>query len=190
MTGFSTGTMNYKKEKSQMAGIFKLKSLSALSMAFLFAPLNLILCGCIAAHETARATPTPEPVYSVGALRARLAHAAPAALLGRVLHVRALAEPCPAWGSPHDPLHCTAIQPVLVDPDGADLADPLPLVVGSGSPLLAALRHLPLAGGLLPAAPAPPWEVLRTYRVRLQSATGSSCDAPLCIEAVLLDAAP
>ena len=55
-----------------------------------------------------------------------------------------------------------------VSPEGIELADPLSLVVGSGSPLLAALHRLPLIGGLLLAAPAPPWEVLRTYRVREQ----------------------
>jgi hypothetical protein len=128
-------------------------------------------------------------VYTVAQVQAHLVGDAPA-WVGRAVRVHALAEPCPAWGSPHAPLHCREPEPVLVDPAGADLADPLPLVVGPGSPLLAALRRLPLAGGWVPTLPAPPWEVLRTYRVRLQAATGSSCDATACFAALLLDVAP
>jgi hypothetical protein len=128
-------------------------------------------------------------VYTVAQVQAHLVDDA-TTWVGRTVRVRALAEPCPAWGSPHSPLHCRRLAPVLVDPAGTDLADPLPLVVRPGSPLLAALRRLPLAGGLLAAAPAPPWEVLRTYRVRLQAAPGSSCGAVSCFAALLLAVAP
>jgi hypothetical protein len=106
------------------------------------------------------------------------------------VRVRAQAEPCLAWGSPLSPLRCPRLEPILVDPDGTDLADPLPLVVGSGSPLLAAVRALPLAGGLVPATPSPPWEALRTYRVRIRTLPPGRCDAAPCVEAVLLDVAP
>src|SRR5690348_13387801 len=44
-------------------------------------------------------------VYSVAALRARLARDA-AAWAGTIVRIRAIAEPCTAWGSPHSPLHC------------------------------------------------------------------------------------
>jgi hypothetical protein len=128
-------------------------------------------------------------VYTVAQLQGRLAHH-PGAWVGWAVRVRALAEPCPAWGSPHGPLHCREPEPVLVDPAGTDLADPLPLVVGPGSPLLAALRRLPLAGGWVPALPSPAWDVLNTYRVRLQAAPGSNCDAATCFAALLLDVTP
>jgi hypothetical protein len=128
-------------------------------------------------------------VYTVAQVRDHLARDR-AAWVGRTVRIRALAEPCPARGNPYGPMGCPRPQPDLADPEGADLADPLPLVVGSGSPLLAALRRLPLVGGWVPPLPAPPWEVLHTYQVRLQAAPGGSCGVALCFEAVLLDAAP
>jgi hypothetical protein len=154
----------------------------ALSLA---APL---LCACMVIGGKSQAAPGPGPVYGVETLRAYLAqHPAPAG--GWRVRVRAQAEPCPAWGSPHSPLRCTKTAPVLVDPDGSDLADPLPLVVGSGSPLLAAVRTLPLAGGLVPATPVPPWEALHTYSVLIRTAPSGRCAGTPCVEAVLLDAA-
>jgi hypothetical protein len=152
----------------------------------LVAPL---LYACIALGGRPRPAPRLAPVYSVGTLRAYLAHH-PTPPGGLLVGVRAQAEPCQAWDSLHSPLRCPRLEPVLVDPDGTDLADPLPLVIGSGSPLLAALRRLPLVSRLMPAPPQMQWDALTTYQVRLQPIAGEPCGAAICYQAVLLDAAP
>jgi hypothetical protein len=106
------------------------------------------------------------------------------------VRVVALAEPCAAWGSPHNPLGCPRPAPVLVDPAGTDLADPLPLTVGPSNPLLAFVRRVPVLGGLAPAPQAVHWEVVATYRVRLGAMPHRLCGTTPCYEARLLDAAP
>jgi hypothetical protein len=82
-------------------------------------------------------------------------------------------------------LHCTTLRPDLVDPEGTDLADPLPLVLHTDHPLLGFLRQLPLINRLVPAAPLPRWDMLQTYRVRLQAIATSHCDGESCVAAVL-----
>jgi hypothetical protein len=75
----------------------------------------------------------------------------------------------------------------IVDPaDGAFL----PLTRAAATPLLSFLRRLPLARGLVPAAPALHWGTRVTYRVRLRAAPAGSCASVPCYEAVLPDAAP
>jgi hypothetical protein len=63
-------------------------------------------------------------------------------------------------------------------------------VLGAGDPLLAIFRRLPLAGRFVPSPPAPPWEALRTYRVRLHAEDKGRCDTTTCFEAVLLGMEP
>lgn len=124
-------------------------------------------------------------VYSVEEVTAQLERN-PAAWVGRDVHIRAVAEPCPAWGSPHSPLHCKSSRPILADPDGADLSEPLPLVVNPESPLLAFVRTLPLPAWLAPPPATPTWERVRTYRVRLRPTAVQGCGAARCFEALLL----
>ena len=78
----------------------------------------------------------------------------------------------------------------LADPEGPNLARPLPLAVGSRSPLLTLLRRLPFGSRLVPSAAALPWEVVRTYRIKLQPAAGTLCGTPDCFEAQVLDVLP
>ena len=129
------------------------------------------------------------PVYSVAALNTRLARD-PEAWAGKIVRIRAIAEPCPAWGSPHSPLHCTTIRPDLVDLNGPDLSEPLLLVVSPEDRLLTLIHQVPILSRIVPPVPAPRWEDLRTYRVRLRAAPAGSCSSPPCYEAVLVDATP
>jgi hypothetical protein len=66
----------------------------------------------------------------------------------------------------------------------------LPVAGWEPDPLLAALRRLPLAGGLVPGPQVAREGVLATYRVRLVAAPAAACEASPCYEAFLLDAAP
>jgi hypothetical protein len=124
-------------------------------------------------------------VYSVATLQATVARN-PRQWVGRVVQVRALAEPCLAWGSLHSPLRCTALHPDLVDPEGAGLVDPLPLVLNTDDhSLLGFLRQLGLINRLVPAAAVPAWDTLQTYSVRLQPIASSHCGIESCVVAVL-----
>jgi hypothetical protein len=123
--------------------------------------------------------------YTVAALDAQLARGS-LAWAGHVVQVRAIAEPCSVWGSPHDALHCRAIRPALADPDESDLADPLPLATGPQSPLLDLARGLPFIGQFIPHAPDLPWGALRIYQVRLHVAVRDQCGLPACAEAEVL----
>jgi hypothetical protein len=146
----------------------------------------LLMAGlCLQVRGTATSA---GPVYSLAQIQARLAEQ-PGRWLGRTLRLRALAQPCPTWGSPHDPLHCATRQPVLVDPDGAALDPPLPLAAGPGDPLLDVLRGLPLVGRLLPAQRLA-WERPAAYRVRLGLRASRTCGAATCYQALLQDAMP
>lgn len=153
-------------------------------VASVVAAIVLVAGLCLQARGTASGA---GPVYSLAQIQARLAEQ-PWRWLGRTLRLRALAQPCPTWGSPHDPLHCATWQPVLVDPDGAALDPPLPLATGPGDPLLDRLRELPLVGQLLPAQRLV-WEQPEAYRVRLVMRASRTCSAAPCYEALLLDAA-
>jgi hypothetical protein len=82
---------------------------------------------------------------------------------------------------------CRDRAPSLLDRDGAGM---LPVAGWEPDPLLAALRRLPLVGGLVPGPRAVRRGVLATYRVRLQPAPAPVCDATPCYEVFLQDAAP
>jgi hypothetical protein len=82
---------------------------------------------------------------------------------------------------------CRDRAPALLGRDGAGM---LPVAGWEPDPLLAALRRLPLAGGLVPGPQVARVGVLATYRVRLKTAPAPVCDATPCYEALLLDAAP
>jgi hypothetical protein len=129
------------------------------------------------------------PVYSVAQVQAGLVEH-PQDWIGRTVQVRAIAEPCLAWGSPHDALHCHTLQPQLVDSREPDLVNPLPLALETQSPVLRALRHLPVLKRLLLPPPAPPWEMVRTYGIRLQHGTGEGCKIDTSFKAVLLAVRP
>lgn len=176
------------------AGAMALGGRATASVAVLYAVLValgmglLYACGALSLSMPAR-NPDRDRVYSVVALDAQLARD-PLRWADRSVRVRALIEPCPAWGSLHHALVCATLRPDLVDPAGSDLADPLPLATGARSPLVATLGRLPLISRLVPSVPTPRWEVLRTYRVRLHIAAGDRCGTPTCFEAHLLDVTP
>jgi hypothetical protein len=127
-------------------------------------------------------------VYSLAQIDAHLAQQ-PERWMGRTLRLWALAQPCPNWGSPLNPIHCSALQTVLVDPDDSALDPPLPLAAGSGDQLLGLLRTMPMLGRWLPVQRLA-WEHPATYHVRLHATQAGSCRPPPCYEAELLDAAP
>jgi hypothetical protein len=72
----------------------------------------------------------------------------------------------------------------------APATEPLPVKRENPSPLLAALRRLPLASWLLPGQQQIRWGTLTTYRVLLRATTALVCRTSPCYEALLLDAAP
>jgi hypothetical protein len=106
------------------------------------------------------------------------------------VRVRAIAEPCLAWGSPHDALHCHMVEPHLLDAAEPDLVTPLPLTTVAPGTLLTALRRLPLINRLLLPGPELVWEMVRIYRVRLQRTVGGRCSSADCFAAALLAIAP
>jgi hypothetical protein len=123
-------------------------------------------------HEQAGA------VYSVQEVQLGLAHD-PAAWLGRTLRVRGMVYSASC--------SCRDRAPSLFDRDGASM---LHVAGWEPDPLLAALRRLPLVGGLVPGPQVARGGVLATYRVRLLAAPAATCDAVPCYQAMLLDAAP
>jgi hypothetical protein len=131
----------------------------------------------------------PGPVYTVALVQSHLERD-PEAWLGRTLLVRGRIAGCPGVLTP-------AIQQVcqrwdryhLTDAD-APATEPLALVTGDPSRLVAALRGLSLPGVLLPAAQVLHWGVDATYRAQLRAAPADSCLLPPCYEALLPDAAP
>src|SRR5262249_2553509 len=84
---------------------------------------------------------------------------------------------------------CPPVQAALEDLAPTASA-PLPLAWEGPDPLLAAVRRVPLLGGLLPAPQALDWGVVATYRVRLRAIPESICGSGVCFEAVLLGAGP
>jgi hypothetical protein len=144
--------------------------------------LLLRLAGVVGGHQ-----PDPGPVYTVAALRQRLA-AQPAAWVGRTVLVRAIAEPCPWWGAAEHLRRCAARPLVLVAAATEQVAAPLPLVRPAPPPLLTRVRSLPLLGALLPQPPELPLFTLARFRVRLLAPpAGAGTD---CYAALLLDAVP
>lgn len=149
--------------------------------------------------------------YSVAALQAALAHD-PAAVVGRAIRVRGtvplplIFESCgaaPRGGCAGDRpayLLYPADQPAGIRGKRSTLefdyeaptGSTMPLIAGPGDSLLAALRRLPLLGGL-----APPRQRLRfgapaTYSVQVQPAPAHSllCLRSPCWLLVLIDPAP
>ena len=125
------------------------------------------------------------PVYTVSALRARLADH-PHTWLGHTVLVRgvALAPPCPPTAS------CAFAWPALVDADAAGPGSYLPLSMGPANPLLAQLRRLPLVGRLVPGPQLLEWGRPAIYRVQIQDVAGTSPNGTRHDAAVLLDPAP
>jgi hypothetical protein len=78
---------------------------------------------------------------------------------------------------------------LLLDVTAPHADSALPLRIAPPSPLLAALRRLPLARWLVGSPQQIRWGALTTYRVLLQAAPNSMCAAARCYEAQLLDAA-
>jgi hypothetical protein len=157
------------------------RRMTLLCVALFLAALGLYAYAGVGAAPAAKG----DRVYSVATLQATVARD-PQQWAGRVVQVRALAEPCQAWGSLHSALRCTTLHPDLVDPEGADLVNPLPLVLNTDNhSLLGFLHQLLLVNRLVPAAPVPAWDTLQTYRVRLQAIATRHCDIESCVAAVL-----
>jgi hypothetical protein len=129
------------------------------------------------------------PVYSVAAVRAHLDRD-PRTWVGRVVLVRALAEPCPWWGALSRPRHCAGQQLVLVGTPAEPPAPPLPLVPLAPRPLRSFVRGLPILGDVLPRPRPVSWSAPARFRVRLLVSPAATCSAAPCYEALLLDAAP
>jgi hypothetical protein len=127
-------------------------------------------------------------VYSLAQIQAHLAQQ-PGQWLGRTVRLFALAQPCPTWGSPSNPLHCASWQPELGDPDDMTLDPPLRLAAGPSDPLLDLLGRLLVVRQLLPLQRLV-WERPVAYRVRLGVQATRPCIASSCYEVLLLDAAP
>jgi hypothetical protein len=123
-------------------------------------------------HEQAGA------VYSVQEVQMGLEHY-PAAWLGRAVRVRGMVYSADC--------SCRDRSPSLLDRDGTGM---LPVAGWEPDPLLAALRRLPLVGGLVAGPRALRRGALATYRVRPQAAPAPLCDATPCYAVVLLEAAP
>jgi hypothetical protein len=154
-------------------------ALSVVLLGLLLAGLAIAILG---RHED------QGPVYSVAQVQARLERQ-PDRWLGLPVRLRAVAEPCPMWGSASMGMHCLSSQPVLVD-QANSLADSLPLTWRQQSSLLAFLRGIPLVGELLPAPRMANWAAPATYRVQFRAAPATSCGYSPCYRALLLDAAP
>jgi hypothetical protein len=129
------------------------------------------------------------PVYSVAALRARLA-GDPRPWLGRRLLVRgeAIVVACPT--DPGTPVLCPPPWGYLTDPGPSLAVEPLPLEWAGTDPLLTAVRRLPLVADFIPPPQVVHWEQVAVYRVQLRAAAIGLCGMPPCYEVVLLDAAP
>jgi hypothetical protein len=155
----------------------------ALLGALLGLLLLLRLAGALGGYQ-----PAPGPVYSVAALRQRLA-TQPAAWVGRTVLVHAMAEPCPWWGAAERLRRCAGRQLVLAGASTDAPADPLPLIRPALPPLLTRVRSLPVLGALLPQAPGMPLFTPARFRVRLlaqPACAGAACYAALLLETVLL----
>jgi hypothetical protein len=127
------------------------------------------------------------PVYAVVQVQAGLAEH-PQAWVGRTVRVRGLVKSCPYVR--HGP--CARWQPALSDTSTVALSidvEPLPLVRGSASPLLAGLRRVPFLGSLTPAPQELRWDTPTIYRVQLRTGSCGMAQLP-CYEALLLDAGP
>jgi hypothetical protein len=109
------------------------------------------------------------PVFSVAQLQALAAHD-PAAWVGRTVRVRAIPAGgrCLAAISTYRP-DCDWRGPALLDTRAQDAVEPLPLVRGSASPLLALLRRLPLAGRGPMGSQALRWDTPGIYQVQLSN---------------------
>jgi len=157
-------------------------------------PVRLLTAGLlggllllVAASRPAAAP--PPPVYSMAAVWAGLERS-PGGWVGRTVHVRAVVgHRCVTWMDGGNPA-CISWRPEILDPSAPKVGATLPLRGVPPSPLLAALRRLPLTAWLAPAPQQIRWDVLTTYRVLLQATPSTVCGAPACYEALLLDAAP
>jgi hypothetical protein len=133
-----------------------------------------------------------DPVYSVAAVRANLAHDA-RDWVGRTILVRGGLTTCMAIPSEgYGP--CAALvpdswQPSRVDPSSPAEIEPLPVTRAGLDPRLTRLRRVPLLGELMPAPQVLHWGAISPYRVQLRAIANSPCGAGICFEAVLLDAA-
>jgi hypothetical protein len=144
--------------------------------------LPLLWAGMQSAAPTGDAA-VSRHVYSIAQVQQGVA-ARPRAWLGRAVSVRAIAYGCWAVGG-RDTANCRW-RPGLVDRIGQ--TDALALTWAAQSPLLHVLRHLPVIGGLVPAAQVTHWDIPAIYRIRLQAGPCSVPGDHPCAEAVLLDA--
>jgi hypothetical protein len=103
----------------------------------------------------------------------------------RIVRVRGIAEGC-GFGVAFDLCPPAA----LVDAGSSATGQPLWLAQGDASPLRTLLRRIPLLARFAPAPQALQWQVVATYRVRVQAIPASICGTGVCVQAVLLDAAP
>jgi hypothetical protein len=124
---------------------------------------GLIVVACAPAMTTPKRA-GPDPVYSVAALRERLARDG-RGWIGRTVLVRGVFANCgPSNG---EPAYC--LTPSPAGRDAASAIDPLPLALARTDPLTELLRHVPVLASLVPKARA-------VTGARLWStASGSAC---------------
>ena len=101
--------------------------------------------------------------------------------------VRAIAMPCPWWGSAA--LACGGRLLVLVAADPAQAADPLPMERAEPPALLVVARSVPFLARLVP--PPPPLPLFTPLRLRLQvrALPAGACGQLPCYEALVLSVA-
>jgi hypothetical protein len=149
----------------------------------------LLLAGALLV--TARALPHLPAVFghrrafSVPALLRKLTRD-PVDWSGQTVLIQGWAAKYRTWDAP-DSIVTTVELRDAAAPVGAP---GLPLVWGSGDPLLVSLRRIPLLGRFAPPAQAIRWGARATYRVQLRIVPAAACAALPCVEAIVLDAAP
>jgi hypothetical protein len=131
--------------------------------------------------------PTPRTGFTLAALRG-MVELAPARWLGRTVVVRALAVPCPWWGTAARFQRCAG-QPVVLMGTAVDApTTPLPLVRAAPSALVSIMHDVPIIRDILPRTEEVPIFRQARFRVQLRAVPGRSYAA--YIEAVLVQVAP
>jgi hypothetical protein len=110
--------------------------------------------------------PHAGPVYSVGALRARVQDD-PDRWVGRTVRVYAVAERCAAPIT-DSVTSCRDPRPALFDAASQPWPTLLLLPDGAAPTLREWLRRLPLVNSLVPALPTPRWGVATAYTLQVR----------------------
>jgi hypothetical protein len=129
------------------------------------------------------------PVYSAAAVQTGLARD-PQAWVGRTVRVRSVAVAAGCFVATESDLAlCAPLRPWLHDADPGAAPTRMPLTWAGADPLPTFLCRVPLLSRLVPAPQAIQWDVVATYRVRLQALPSALCSTT-CYKAVVLDGQP